>query len=133
VGVDDPADALGGGTVVVMSYQPQELVFVSVTTSNQDQAVLIGVHARVHHGKPRSGADGEGAGRGRHAAPGRYHLLSGPGPREQGRPVLQALHVWAQEVNCELANQDYYLARVRVGLEASSTLTSETGAAAKAY
>jgi hypothetical protein len=36
-------------------------------------------------------------------------------------------------MNCELANQDRHWARVRVGLEASSTLTSDSDAAAKAY
>ena len=54
------------------------------------------------------------------------------GPREPGRLVLQALHIWTQEIKCELASQDYHRARVRVGLEASSTLTSERDLATKA-
>jgi hypothetical protein len=100
VNADDPADALSVGAAAAMSvssandsttalggaadlgvslsHQPQETVFVSATTSNQPSHDNHGVHARVHHGQPRGGADG--AGRGRHAAPGRHHVPSGPGP-----------------------------------------------------
>jgi len=162
VSVDDPSDALGVGAAVLMevtsavdyttalggsmdlavslSYPPQEPVFMGVSTSNPNQAVLTTASTLVftsdNYAVPQNvsvkGVDdilryGDTIyqivlGLIATADPCYERFASGPDGTRNDKTV-----------HFEVINQDYPWARVRVGLLSSATMTSERDAAHDTY